>query len=244
MGNVSEILKETRINKGLTIEQVEAATSIRRIYIVAIENGEFSKVPGEVFVKGIIRTYGNYLGLNGVELVDAYKAEYSSDPRNTTVSQPIRVAEKISVSPQFKPEKVSSVSNFTYVVILVLVLAVAGGVAFFMNSETTDSEAVAVNQTKIEEPVKPEVVPSQEPVKVYDGVDLIMKCNDKCWVEVTADGKNVFQSLLTKGQEQHFNAKETIVVKYGNVSVMDITVNGELLPKDNSTKVVVRTYTK
>ena len=65
MDNIGEILKNTRLDKGLSLEQVEEATSIRKIYLAAIETGDYAKIPGDVFTKGIIRTYGNYLGLNG-----------------------------------------------------------------------------------------------------------------------------------------------------------------------------------
>ena len=74
MDNIGEILKNTRLDKGLSLEQVEEATSIRKIYLAAIETGDYAKIPGDVFTKGIIRTYGNYLGLNGPELVTLYKA--------------------------------------------------------------------------------------------------------------------------------------------------------------------------
>ena len=68
MDNIGEILKNTRLDKGLSLEQVEEATSIRKIYLAAIETGDYAKILGDVFTKGIIRTYGNYLGLNGPEI--------------------------------------------------------------------------------------------------------------------------------------------------------------------------------
>jgi len=58
MDNIGEILKNTRLDKGLSLEQVEEATSIRKIYLAAIETGDYAKIPGDVFTKGIIRTYG------------------------------------------------------------------------------------------------------------------------------------------------------------------------------------------
>ena len=60
MDNIGEILKNTRLDKGLSLEQVEEATSIRKIYLAAIETGDYAKIPGDVFTKGIIRTYGNF----------------------------------------------------------------------------------------------------------------------------------------------------------------------------------------
>lgn len=42
MDNIGEILKNTRLDKGLSLEQVEEATSIRKIYLAAIETGDYS----------------------------------------------------------------------------------------------------------------------------------------------------------------------------------------------------------
>ena len=51
MDNIGEILKNTRLDKGLSLEQVEEATSIRKIYLAAIETGDYAKIPGDVFTK-------------------------------------------------------------------------------------------------------------------------------------------------------------------------------------------------
>lgn len=106
MDNIGEILKNTRLDKGLSLEQVEEATSIRKIYLAAIETGDYAKIPGDVFTKGIIRTYGNYLGLNGPELVTFYKAACAGvDPEEIKPAE-IRTTSKISVAPHLKPQKI------------------------------------------------------------------------------------------------------------------------------------------
>ena len=96
MDNIGEILKNTRLDKGLSLEQVEEATSIRKIYLAAIETGDYAKIPGDVFTKGIIRTYGNYLELNGPELVTLYKAACAGvDPEEIKPAE-IRTTSKIA----------------------------------------------------------------------------------------------------------------------------------------------------
>jgi len=97
MSSVGEILKNTREAKGITIEQVAEATSIRVLYLEAIENEQFNLVPGEVYLKGFIRNYANYLGLNGPAMVEKYK-EQVEENKNTSI--------------QFKlKQKILSISN-------------------------------------------------------------------------------------------------------------------------------------
>ena len=71
---VGTILREARLAKRLSLADAEKGTSIRSRYLEALERDEYDKTPGEVFMKGMIRNYGNFLGLNGPELVQLYKA--------------------------------------------------------------------------------------------------------------------------------------------------------------------------
>ena len=103
MENVSNMLLEARLAKGLTLEEAEAATSIRKLYLDAVEKGEFEKVPGEVFTKGIIRTYGNFLGLNGPELVNIYKAQTSGLTKEAYLQSADQRAYQRSRCPQTYP---------------------------------------------------------------------------------------------------------------------------------------------
>ena len=240
MDNVSNMLKEARLAKGLSIEQAEAATSIRKLYLEAVENGEFDKIPGDVFTKGIIRTYGNFLGLNGPDLVNIYKAQNSGLTKEAVAPQPIRMVEKISVSPQIKPERVSSGNWLSYVLVLALVIIVAGGIAWFMNSDAPQTaSAPAEQQTTMPAGNKAVEAP------VYEGVNLQLKCTtDRCWMEVTADGQVVYSGIMEAGQQQTFEAKDNISVHYGNIGAMEITVNGKTLSKDPEVGSVVRTYNK
>lgn len=68
---VSKKLRETRQAKNLTLEQVASATHIRLRYLEAMESGDFGALPSEFQVKGFLRAYGGYLGLNAESLIEA-----------------------------------------------------------------------------------------------------------------------------------------------------------------------------
>lgn len=80
---LGDLLRETREQKNLSLEDIEKGTNIRKLYIKAIEDGDYNKLPGEVFLKGFIKTYGKFLGLDGKELIEQYKAEKASGSKNT-----------------------------------------------------------------------------------------------------------------------------------------------------------------
>lgn len=60
----------------IDINEVETRTKIRAKYLRAIENEEWSLLPGDVYVKSFLRTYADYLGLDSRQLIDDYKRRY------------------------------------------------------------------------------------------------------------------------------------------------------------------------
>lgn len=60
----------------IDVNEVEQETKIRAKYLRALENEEYNLLPGPAYVKSFIRTYSDYLGLDGRELVDIYKHTY------------------------------------------------------------------------------------------------------------------------------------------------------------------------
>lgn len=67
-------LREAREAKGLALEAAEDETKIRRKYLEALESGNPAELPGEVYLKGFLRSYGNWLGFDGDSLVEEYKS--------------------------------------------------------------------------------------------------------------------------------------------------------------------------
>src|SRR4051794_3796142 len=71
----------------IDIAEVESATKIRAKYLRALENEEFSLLPGNTFVKTFLRTYAEYLGLDSQLLVEEYRVDY--EPRGENELQPM-----------------------------------------------------------------------------------------------------------------------------------------------------------
>ncbi|MBC7339824.1 MAG: helix-turn-helix domain-containing protein [Firmicutes bacterium] len=74
MREIGELLRRTREEKGLTLKDAQVETKIRTRYLEALERGDDSVVPGEVYFRGFLRSYANFLGLDGQELAARYRA--------------------------------------------------------------------------------------------------------------------------------------------------------------------------
>lgn len=73
MGELGARLREAREELGLTLDDVEDRTRIRRAFIEALEEERFNDLPGDVYARGFIRNYASLLGLNAEELLQAYR---------------------------------------------------------------------------------------------------------------------------------------------------------------------------
>jgi helix-turn-helix protein len=76
MADIGSTLRETRIRKKIDITTVEEATKIRAKYLRALENEEWTVLPGPTYVKTFLRTYAEFLGLDAHLLVDEYAARF------------------------------------------------------------------------------------------------------------------------------------------------------------------------
>lgn len=66
-------LRAAREAREISLDLAEEETKIRKKYLLALENGTPEVIPGDVYVRGFLRSYANWLGLDGPALVDAYK---------------------------------------------------------------------------------------------------------------------------------------------------------------------------
>jgi cytoskeleton protein RodZ len=69
-------LREARLRQGLGFPELEHATKIRSKYLRALEDEQFDVLPAQTYVKGFLRTYAEYLGLDGQLYVDEYNSRY------------------------------------------------------------------------------------------------------------------------------------------------------------------------
>ena len=93
MFELGNSLREARARHGLDLPQVELATKIRAKYLRALEDEVFEILPSETYVKGFLRSYAEFLGLDGQLYVDEYNSRYGTErflaeaPRRARVHQ-------------------------------------------------------------------------------------------------------------------------------------------------------------
>ena len=90
MFEIGNSLREARERQGLGYPEIELATKIRGKYIRALEEEDFTAIPGDAYIRGFLRTYSEYLGLDGDVYVEEYASRFLTSWRDELPPRPPR----------------------------------------------------------------------------------------------------------------------------------------------------------
>jgi hypothetical protein len=99
---IGNSLREARLRQGLDFPEIEQATKIRGKYLRALEEEAFEVLPAQTYVKGFLRSYADYLGLEGQLYVDEFNSRYVRGELEEEEEQPFRPRTTTSRSSSFQ----------------------------------------------------------------------------------------------------------------------------------------------
>ena len=255
---IGDLLRRERERQNLSIKDIEKATSIRALYIDAIEKGEYKTLPGEVYAKGFVRNYANYLKLNANEIVNAFNEEMhpqeelheaagSSSAEEARQAQPVERnreeyrGPKITSLESYPMEKKShGVRNALMVAAAVFVVAFAALIAFEPSAPAPRAK------TQTQQGQKPGQKQTEAaPKPAADGVEVKLSFTDLCWTEVVVDGKTEFEGTAEKGKVLTLKGKDKVRITAGNAGALHYSLNGKDMGAiGQKGEVVEKTFTK
>lgn len=236
---VGEILRRTRVHYGQSLPQVEVVLRIRASQLEALEQGDISKLPGRVYAIGFVRSYSEYLGLDGDKMVHLFKEQSVGRQKKPDLSFPVPASE-------------SKVPNLAIIGgSLFGVLVLVGFVAFLMfpKAEKVQIPTVPEQLTKSQlneapslvETTAPAAAPAAETV-VADGdaADtpppantnrVVIEVKDASWVEIkNAGGAAILRQVLKPGDIYLVPNESGLIMATGNAGGLVIKVDGKAIP--------------
>lgn len=213
MFEIGNSLRDARLRKELDFPELEQGTKIRSKYLRALEDENFEQLPASTYIKGFLRTYADYLGLDGQLYVDEYNVRYASGDevaerqlRGSSSRRPRRRQRRLE----------SNVVWFTLVgigVVTALVIA-----AWRYGGGTTES--VPLSRPAVQAPARSAGLL----VKVVHGTSLLI-------VRAGSEsGKQQWNGTLSKGDVQRFDARRGLWVYIGSPENVQMTLNGRSIP--------------
>jgi transcriptional regulator with XRE-family HTH domain len=244
---LGEILKKTRLEKGLTLEQVEKDTKIRKEFLEAMENENWDYFSEYIYLKNFLRTYCRYLELDNSEYL--YFLIENLKPK----SRPQKLPEKIDLTtaPCHKTKVFFAIfaililffTSYIYKQYITSSLNVAEVPKF---DETSEQHELKFEQSEQEqsESGEQEVIQSEQ-IRDINMFRLSLKCiDDRCWVEVkNSEDESLYRGMMVKDEEISFNDLQKVTLKLGNAGQVQVTINDKnlgVLGKIGA--VVVKTY--
>jgi hypothetical protein len=195
---IGNSLREARLRQTLDFSEIEQATKIRGKYLRALEDEQFDVLPAQTYVKGFLRSYAEYLGLDGQLYVDEYNSRFVVGEEESP-ARPRRSA------PPSRGVQVQSR------VVLLTLLGIAAVTALVIvawtRGEPQKKEPVGLAGTATQKPtgVREQAVPTNR-------VRLIVTAKrGSCWLEVhggSATGRILFQGTLELGQRKLFTGRK------------------------------------
>lgn len=86
MKKISDLLREEREKRKLTLEEVEKTTKIKKSFLAAIESGEFDLLPSESYALGFVKTYASLLGYPEDKTIALFRRQYEHGKKENTIT--------------------------------------------------------------------------------------------------------------------------------------------------------------
>lgn len=136
-GKIGRLLKEARLSQGRTLAEISQVLCIRKVYLEAIEESNYNEIPEFPYGIGFIRSYADFLGMNGNEIVQLYKDEAESNLRKNS--------DYFVMEPQVE----ATVPSKKYLMISLIAIAAVyfAWVSFNKEGTDVDDDVVSVEET-------------------------------------------------------------------------------------------------
>ncbi|MBW4083315.1 RodZ family helix-turn-helix domain-containing protein [Paenibacillus sp. S150] len=158
MSELGRHLKEARLQKGMSLDDVQEVTKIRKKYLEAIEAGDYKVLPGSFYVRAFIKTYAEAVGVNPDELMEEH-GNVPAAPVDTTMET---VIQKRSRRPETERNAkwLPTVLMWTFPVLIIVVIYLYA--SSNMNKPDPDKAEPANLTTATQDPSKVQPSPTAE----------------------------------------------------------------------------------
>jgi cytoskeletal protein RodZ len=235
LGELGDLLRRSREQLGLSLEEIEASTRIRRAYLEALEAEDFDALPNQITTRGFLHNYASALKLDVTHVFELYERE----------DGPSR-AGRLALSGggmQLKSIPMTPPSRFSPDLLIgfLMITALVGAILYFVYQQyllpmemapavdvaSPTSEAAITLPTPTPVPTKtptPTITPTP---LFYTGVTIELVIMDESWVQVLVDEVKAFEGILQTGERRHWAGDRQVAVRAGNAGGVEIIVNGE-----------------
>ncbi|MHB8844183.1 MAG: RodZ domain-containing protein [Nitrospirota bacterium] len=244
MGSLGSYLKSAREARGLDLRDAAQQTRISIGYLKAIEDEDFSKLPGAVFVKGFLKNYARFLQLPEDEVMQRFGEIGKSQPAAAPAAaspkdeRQKRAAASAPVSEaQLQPERPGhlGIEPFLWAGAVII-----GLVTFILVAMPGRDHGNGQSDSAVSTPtgtgLQSAATATGKPDKLY----LEIVALEDVWILVRIDASPQKKAALKKGEAVTWSADERFLLSYSSVGAARIVLNGKELAVNGQKTAVVR----
>jgi cytoskeleton protein RodZ len=232
MFEIGGSLREARLKRDLTPADVQKAIRIRDRYLQALEEERWELLPGDAYVKGFLRTYADYLGLDGGLYVEEYNSRFA-DPDE----------------PQLVPERFArtrapfaGVGFLRPLLVVLVIVAVVGLVAAFaawqLGGSSGSKQGTPPTTTPTTTATHHTTTSKKKAHKVHHVAvalptrAVLVAARGNCWLAIHAGSRTgalIYEGTLAEGQQLPVKLTSGPVwMTVGNPPALDVRLGGKL----------------
>lgn len=225
--SLGERFRAAREQRGLTLSDVAEHLRIRSVYLAAIEDENWKAIGAPVYIRGFLRTYARYLGLDAEEAVAAFNAGEGSAASPPAIAAP-------PVGRDYRPQG-GSLTPLLWITGLVAV-ALIGFVIYLYVTPAHAPQQVAASTagptapslangsgTAIPATAMPASAPPQPKSQPKT---LVLHLTAACWLRVSVDGNVSIEGTFPAGTTKTFHGNVALV-RVGNAGGVELTIDGK-----------------
>jgi hypothetical protein len=231
MFEIGGSLREARLKRGLTPADVQKAIRIRDRYLQALEEERWELLPGDAYVKGFLRTYADYLGLDGSLYVEEYNSRFARPDE-----QPQLVPERFART----RTPFAGVGFLRPLVAVGAIVAIVGGLAAWQLSSSSGNKQVTPPTTSSDSTTaahrkkKPKQTHTTKHVSAaLPTRAVVVASRGDCWLEIrsgSSSGRLIYENTLPRGQTLPVKLTSGPVwILFGDPPKVDLRLGGKLL---------------
>ena len=248
---IGEMLRAARRQQGRTLADAAAETRVRETYLAALEEEDFAAVGGDVYVKGFLRSYARYLGVDPDPLLERFRAEHERPEDQAQIAQqPLPPVGPVGpMGPMGERQRPSQVVIIGGVVIGILLVLALIGLATGGDERQAVAPAPAPVETASAQPSPPANVDSPDPSRTAvpapsetplgELVVQLTVIDGESYIRTDA-GEPAVDGVYEEGFTETFRSDEMVRLRIGNAGSVELIVNGEPVGTPGNTGDVVQ----
>ncbi|GAC1502291.1 MAG: hypothetical protein NVS1B14_07000 [Vulcanimicrobiaceae bacterium] len=237
MPDLGAQFRAAREARGLSLSDVAEHLRIRSVYLGDIEDENWAEIGAPVYIRGFLRTYARFLGLDPEEAV----AQFNKSPAGVKAGEPTGMSRAPQESEARAPSPLLWVASAVAVIlvgVLIYTMLAPRHLALIPSASPLPSNSAPSATPAAPQPASPAARPAGAQHN-----SLRVSVRSGSWVRVTVDGVVQLEGIFARGTTKEFRGKSALV-RVGNAGGVDIAVNGRPVGTlGRAGDVVERTFT-